>query len=114
MNEYAFADELAFAEQNTRDRSAEEKEELLSYTEEIEQQELSVKILLLVFAFLLFILFLFVPKIYLRSEIYYLSRQIDDLNIQKNSLVEENKALRKKLEDSKFNFLTTEIPIDLE
>lgn len=91
-----------------------EKEELLSYIEESEEKELGVKLLLLMIAFVLLMMFLFVPKIYLRSEIYYTSREIDNLKIQKESLVAENKALQKNLEDSKFRFLTAEIPVNTE
>lgn len=91
-----------------------EKEELLDYLEENEERELSVKLLLIMIAFVMVVMFLFVPKIYLRNEIYYISREIGNLEIQKESLVAENRALRKKLEDSKFRFLTTEIPINME
>jgi len=92
----------------------EEKEELLSYVKESEDGELSVKTLLIMLLFVFVSLVLFVPKIYLRSEIYYLSREIDNLRIQKESLSAENEELLRKLEDTKFRFLTTEIPLDLE
>jgi hypothetical protein len=91
----------------------EEKDQLLEELKP-EEENLSVKILLFVFAFMLLMNFLFVPKIYLRNQIYYSSKNIDNLQIQRDSLLEENKALEKKLEDIKFRFLTTEIPIDLE
>ncbi|MFP4333530.1 MAG: hypothetical protein ACOCP1_00835 [Campylobacterales bacterium] len=91
----------------------EDKDQLLEDLKP-EKEELSVRILLFVFAFMLLMNFLFIPKIYLRNQIYYSSKNIDNLQIQRDSLLEENKALEKKLEDIKFKFLTTEIPIDLE
>lgn len=45
---------------------------------------------------------LYIPKIYLRNNIYYTSRDINKLNAHYISLKEENRFLRQQLEDMKF------------
>lgn len=44
------------------------------------------------------IFFITLPTIYIRNEIYYLSRDIGDLHIKHDVLMEENGALKNKLE----------------
>lgn len=51
---------------------------------------------------LLFALILFIPKIYLRNNIYYVSKEINRLNSHYISLQEENRFLAQQLEDMKF------------
>lgn len=51
--------------------------------------------------FLLFIL-IFAPKIYLSSQIYYLSRDIAKFQHHLELLQEENRTLKQDLEDFKF------------
>lgn len=58
--------------------------------------------LLIVFTILLFALVLFIPKIYLRNNIYYISKDINRLYAHYISLQEENKFLAQQLEDMKF------------
>ena len=58
--------------------------------------------LIIVFILLLFGLALYFPKIYLRSNIYYTSKDINRLYSHYISLNEENTFLSKQLEDMKF------------
>ena len=58
--------------------------------------------LVIVFVLLAFALFLFFPKIYLRSNIYYISKDINKLYAHYISLQEENTFLAQQLEDMKF------------
>ena len=58
--------------------------------------------LLFVFLTLLFLLVIFVPKIYLRNNIYYISKDINKLYTHYISLKEENTFLQQQLEDTKF------------
>lgn len=58
--------------------------------------------LVIVFVLLLFALFLYFPKIYLRSNIYYISKDINKLYAHYISLQEENTFLAQQLEDMKF------------
>ena len=53
--------------------------------------------------FLLFlVLVVFFPKIYLRNNIYYVSKDINSLNTQYISLQEENRFLKQQHEDALF------------
>ncbi|TLD82434.1 hypothetical protein LS70_007470 [Helicobacter sp. MIT 11-5569] len=72
-------------------------------------REIPFKMVLLVFACMFLALFLFVPKIYMRNNIYYASRNIIQLQAQLDSLNEENKHIKKQLEDIKFKNLTHEL-----
>lgn len=58
----------------------------------------------LIRALMIFLVFfvIFVPKIYLSSEIYYLSRDITKIKNRLDLLKEENRMLKKNLEDFKF------------
>ncbi|MBZ7964391.1 hypothetical protein [Campylobacter sp. 2457A] len=58
----------------------------------------------LLFAVLLvsFALLLFVPQIYIRNQIYYLSREIATLKTEESVLNEENKDLKRRLENMRF------------
>jgi len=58
--------------------------------------------LAIVFAILFFILALYFPKIYLRNNIYYVSKDINRLYAHYISLQEENTFLAQQLEDMKF------------
>jgi hypothetical protein len=57
---------------------------------------------LLIFTVLIIVLTLFVPKIILRNNIYYLSKDLDKDYLFYISLKEENKFLQQQLEDAKF------------
>ena len=58
--------------------------------------------LLIVFGLMVLILTLYLPKIYLRNNIYYVSRDINKLHDNYISLKEENRFLAQQLEDMKF------------
>lgn len=58
--------------------------------------------LLIVFAILILTLVLYVPKIYLRNNIYYVSKDVNKLYAHYTSLKEENRFLAQQLEDMKF------------
>lgn len=51
---------------------------------------------------LLLVLIVFFPKIYLRNNIYYVSKDINKLNTQFISLKEENRFLKQQHEDALF------------
>lgn len=88
-----------------------ERDELLGEIRDYQETSgnLSLKTMLLALLLLFGMLGLFVPKIYLRSHIYYTSRHIIQLQNQADSLAEENKHLKKQLEDMKFKFLILDI-----
>ncbi|RXJ60125.1 hypothetical protein [Candidatus Marinarcus aquaticus] len=60
------------------------------------------KALLIVLTITTVVLALFIPKIYLRNNIYYVSRDINILYADYISLKEENRFLQQQLEDMKF------------
>jgi cell division protein FtsL len=60
------------------------------------------KALFLVLGSLTIALAIFIPKIYLRNNIYYVSKDINKLNTQHISLKEENKFLKQQHEDAQF------------
>lgn len=62
----------------------------------------AVNSLVIVFSILFISVILFFPKIYLRSNIYYISKDINKLYAHYISLQEENKFLAQQLEDMKF------------
>lgn len=70
------------------------------YTEGLSAKEMCVS-----FIILFIILLLFVPKIYLTSTIYYLSKEITSFQAQHDMLLEENKHLKHDVEDLRYEFL---------
>ena len=84
-----------------------EKEEVLQI--DLEKREISFKMVCISIGIMFFALLLFIPKIYIRNNIYYTSRNITQLQTQLDSLVEENKQIKKQLEDIKFRNLTHEL-----
>ena len=92
---------------NSTSLAASEKEEVLSL--ELSANEIPFKMVLLAFACMAAVLLLFTPKVYIRSNIYYTSRNIIQLQAQIDSLREENKFIKKQLEDIKFRNLTHEL-----
>lgn len=48
------------------------------------------------------VLFIFIPQIYIRNQIYYLSREIAILRAEESVLNEENKELKRNLENIRF------------
>ena len=63
---------------------------------------LSFRLLLSVLLVIFTVLILVLPKIYLKNEIYYNSREISKLYNEYSILREENKVLRQKLEYIRF------------
>ncbi len=86
---------------------AEEKEAVLEM--DLQKREIPLRFVCLSLVGMLFALLLFVPKIYMRNNIYYSSRNIIQLQAQLDSLNEENKHIKKQLEDIKFKNLTYEL-----
>ncbi|TKX32317.1 hypothetical protein [Campylobacter aviculae] len=67
-----------------------------------EDRNLNFNHLLFTILFVSFILFLFAPQIYIRNQIYYLSREIATLKTEENVLNEESKDLKRRLENMRF------------
>ena len=87
----------------------EEKEEILEELVKNSEGEIPFKMVSFVFLLMFFVLALFVPKIYIRNNIYFTSRNIIQLQAQLDSLNEENRHIKKQLEDIKFKNLTHEL-----
>ncbi len=58
--------------------------------------------LIIIFTMMFIVLALFMPKIFLRNNIYYVSKDINKLHSQNISLKEENKFLSQQLETMKY------------
>ena len=84
--------------------NAKEKQELLKEYDEIEFSERNLSFSTLLIAYLLIALGLlvFLPKVYIKNEIYYTSRDINKLYREYSTQKEENKALKKKIEYLKY------------
>lgn len=79
-----------------------EKSEIL---EEFEKpKNLEFIDLVKVFVFMGVAIFIFVPTIYIRNEIYYISRDIEALRTKHSVLIEENRELERKIEELKFRY----------
>ncbi|MCZ6110727.1 hypothetical protein [Campylobacter ureolyticus] len=65
---------------------------------------LSLFDLVVAFLILALVVVIFVPIIYIRNEIYYISRDIEELRVKHSVLVEENKDLENKIESLKFKY----------
>lgn len=74
-----------------------------------EGRNLEVKHLFIAFMLLIVAIAVFIPKIYLRNEIYFTSKEIHKLQNHKEILAEENSKLKQEIEDIKFKYLVTEI-----
>lgn len=92
--------------QNKKQDSSQEKELLLEgHTQAIQEEKkknLSLFHFALAYGIILFALIVFVPQIFIRNEIYYLSREISTLRAQEAVLNEENKELSRNLENMRF------------
>lgn len=88
-----------------------EKDELLLELDAYEEGERNLDSNALLWALMLLLasVLAFAPKIYLRSNIYYTSREVLYLQTQADSLQEENRYLRKQLEEIKFKLLLSEM-----
>lgn len=70
----------------------------------------------LVWAFVIMgvMILLFIPTIYIRNEIYYISRDIDTLRTKHSVLVEENRELERSIEELKFRYeIINELSIEI-
>lgn len=79
-----------------------EKEELFF---DNQKKGLDINALFWAYVILIFSLLIVLPKIYLASNIYYVSRDISKLQTQENLLKEENNRLERDLEDVRFKYL---------
>lgn len=88
--------------------SLEEKQLLLN---DIDSSNVGIELIHIFFAYcILFIcIIFFIPKIYIANNIYYVSKEINDLQSRKEALKTENADLQQRLESAKFNFLTLDI-----
>jgi len=66
------------------------------------EQNLDFRTLVSAYLGLFIALALFLPKIYITNQIYYISREIGDLSGKRDVLLEENRELRLKLERMKY------------
>jgi cell division protein FtsL len=82
----------------------EDKKELLeAYDEELlKEKNLSFKTLIIVYLSVFLALAIFLPNIYIKNEIYYISRDIGELYDQHELLNEENKNLKLQIELIRF------------
>lgn len=71
-------------------------------TEQTKEQNLSLRTLVIVYLAMLLALVVFLPKIYIKNEIYYTSREMTKLYGQYELLLEENRALKLKIESIRF------------
>lgn len=97
VQEKSQVQERDFQEQN-ENYIIEDKYELLNNIKTEENKNLSLKNLLYAGIILFFTLLIFLPQIYIRNQIYYISRDIADLRSQEWILDEENKELQRQLE----------------
>ena len=79
-------------ESQTTSLNIEEKEAVLEV--DLTTKEIPFKFVCLVFVVMFAALLLFVPKVYIRNNIYYTSRSLIQLQAQLDSLNEENKHIK--------------------
>ncbi|MBL0687123.1 MAG: hypothetical protein JJV95_07020 [Sulfurospirillum sp.] len=90
-----------------------DKQELLS--EYNKEKNLDFKFLILVYLSLTIAFFIILPKIYIKNQIYYISRDMHKLNSENSILEEENIFLKQKLESIRFkNQILDSIFIELD
>ncbi len=81
-----------------------DKQELLNDydLERKKEKNIEFKFLLVVYLAIFLGLLLLLPKIYIKNQIYYISRDINKLNSEYSVLKEENRALKQKVEYIRF------------
>lgn len=81
-----------------------DREELLDGYDQEQQKErnLSFKTLIVTYLAIFLALFIFLPNIYVKNEIYYISRDINKLYGQYELLQKENKTLKLQIELIRF------------
>ncbi|PID48132.1 MAG: hypothetical protein CR967_01435 [Proteobacteria bacterium] len=70
--------------------------------EQQKDKNLEFKTLVFIFSFIIVILIVVLPNIYIKNQIYYISRDIGDLHEEYIILKEENREIRRKIEAIKF------------
>ncbi len=65
-------------------------------------KDLDFKLLVMVYLSIIIGLLIILPKIYIKNEIYYTSRQISKISSEYSVLKEENRFLKQKVEYTKF------------
>ncbi|MFK5881162.1 MAG: hypothetical protein QM482_03020 [Sulfurospirillum sp.] len=81
-----------------------DKNQLLDKIDESinEEKNLDFKLLAIVYLSIVVGLLIILPKIYIKNEIYYTSRQISKISSEYSVLKEENRFLKQKVEYIKF------------
>ena len=81
-----------------------DKNELLDHydAEQKVEKNLDFRFLLLVYMVMFVAFLLILPKIYIKSQIYYMSRDISKLYGEYSILKEENRVLKQNLENIRF------------
>ena len=93
---------------NNNEVSLDEKQDLLDNLDD-NNEGIELRHIFFAYAILFLCIIFFAPKIYLSSNIYYASKDINELQSRKEALKAENAELQQRLEVVKFNFLTLEI-----
>lgn len=83
-----------------------EKSEILSDYDSVQEkgEGLSFYSLIVAYIFVAAMMVIFVPVIYMRNEIYYISRDIEELRSKHSVLLEENRNLERNIERLKFKY----------
>ncbi|MDA3053144.1 hypothetical protein OFO01_06730 [Campylobacter sp. JMF_01 NE2] len=83
--------------------SDEQNQILQNYqTTNFKEVNLSLNKLLMTYLVMMFVFLLTVPAIFIRNEIYYISRDIAELRTKHEVLLEENRALKNNIEFLRF------------
>lgn len=100
--------------QTNKDYQA-DKNEILEIYDSIhnEDKNLDFRLLIIIYLTIIIILSIVLPKIYIRNEIYYLSKDISKLDGEYSVLKEENKHLKQKLESIRFKHQVLD-PLNIE
>jgi len=94
-----------------------DKKELLEEydNEQNREKNLDFKFLILVYMSIAVAFLIVLPKIYIKNQVYYISRDINKLYSEYSILNEENKFLKQKLESIRFkNQVLDSVFIELE
>ncbi|MBE0490902.1 MAG: hypothetical protein IBX44_01470 [Sulfurospirillum sp.] len=94
-----------------------DKQSLLSHYDDAQKKEKNIefKTLLLVYASLIVAFLAILPKVYIKNQIYYTSRDISKLKSEYSILEEEHRYLKQKLESIRFkNQIIDSALIDLK
>ncbi len=83
---------------------ADAKDQLLSDLDKVQRKEENIPFQTLVWTYivLFFVLMFILPKIYIANQIYYISRDINQKYHKYTALIEENRHLRKKIEQLQY------------